>query len=77
MNIFFICEVIKEKVKTSLLENVWLAICKISAILKKNVVDHNFVTNCDINTNIFLTISTLQILFDKSISNRVYFKNGV
>ncbi len=39
--------------------------------LEKNIFDHNFVTNCDINTNIFLTISTLQMLFDKSISNSV------
>ncbi len=45
----------------------WWAILKISAILKKNIFDHNFVTYCDINTNIFLTISTLQ----KSISNSV------
>ncbi len=49
----------------------WSAILKISAILKKNIFDNNFVTNCDINTNIFSTISTLQMLFYKSLSNNV------
>ncbi len=39
--------------------------------LEKNIFDHNFVTNCDINTIFFLTISTLQMLFDKSLSNNV------
>ncbi len=43
---------------------------EILAILK-NIFDYNSETNCDINTNICLTISALKMLFDKSHSNNV------
>ncbi len=97
MNILFICEDIKEKVKIFFSgDRKTVFQFKMSATmvghlenfghLEKYIFDHNFVTNCDINTNIVLNniyssifncnLIRLFLIVSENKWLR-YFKNGV